>query len=48
MNPIYGQMNKKLPNSEVLNKNALSIPLHPRLSDSDVNFVIEEIRNFFL
>jgi|TARA_Y100000766_G_scaffold285361_1_gene308201 aminotransferase len=46
MNPLYDQTAKCLPNSEQLNKDALSIPLHPRLSDDDVNYVIQAIRNF--
>ena len=48
MNPLYGQMSKKLPNSEMLNQNAMSIPLHPRLSDADVDCVIGAIRKHFI
>ena len=47
MNPIYGQVSTTLPNSEMLNKNALSIPLHPRLSDDDVGCVVGAIRKFY-
>lgn len=46
MNPIYGQMDKKLPNCEQLNEDALSIPLHPNLKQSDVEMVIESIKSF--
>ena len=45
MNPIYGSV-AKLPNSERLNEVALNIPLHPGLSESDLNCVIEKIRDF--
>lgn len=43
MNPIY-KANVRLPNSERLNDEALSIPLHPNMSDADVETVIEGIR----
>ena len=46
MNPLYGQTSKRLPHSEQLNQDALSIPLHPRLSDDDVDHVIQAIHNF--
>ena len=48
MNPIYQQTNRHLPNTEQLNCEALSIPLHPRLSDDDVARVVEGIHGFFL
>jgi dTDP-4-amino-4,6-dideoxygalactose transaminase len=35
-----------LPNSEILNQEGLNIPLHPNLSDQDVAYIIESIRNF--
>lgn len=47
MNPLYQQMDVRLPNSEQLNNDALSIPIHPRLTDLEVNKVIEAIRNFY-
>jgi dTDP-4-amino-4,6-dideoxygalactose transaminase len=47
MNPLYGQMDVVLPNSEVLNQEALSIPLHPRLTDEEVDFVISRIIDFY-
>ena len=46
MNPLYGQTSKRLPHTEQLNQDALSIPLHPRLSDEDVDYVIQAIHNF--
>jgi aminotransferase len=46
LSPLYGQTGVHLPNCEELNETALSIPLHPRLSDSDVNLVIKEIIYF--
>jgi len=47
LNPLYGQMNVSLPNTQQLNEDALSIPIHPRLTDLEVNKVIENIRNFY-
>ena len=47
MNPLYGSVDQDLPNSCILNSEALSIPLHPRLSDNEVSFVINEIKNFY-
>jgi aminotransferase len=44
MNKIYGS-EARLPNSEQLNLDALSIPLHPNLSDADVDKIITEVRN---
>lgn len=42
MNEIY-QSDKVLPASEVLNRTGLNIPLHPRLTDTEVQFVIDSI-----
>ena len=47
LNPVYGQAGRRLRNSERLNEEALSIPLHPRLSDDDVARVVQAIRVFF-
>lgn len=47
MSPLYGQTKIYLRNSLQLNKEALSIPLHPRLSDQDVRTVIDAISNFY-
>lgn len=47
MNKLYGQQQMSLPNCELLNQQALSIPLHPRLSDDEVEKVIESIKNFY-
>lgn len=46
MNPIYKKTNIKLHNCEVLNDTALSIPLHPRLTFSDVSKIINLISEF--
>lgn len=46
LNPIYNQMDIKLPNSEILNEDCLSIPLHPRLDNKDVEFIIDKIIEF--
>ncbi len=47
LNPLYGQIDVCLPNSEQLNQDALSIPIHPRMSDDDVEKVIEKIKAFY-
>ena len=47
MNPIYGQMNVSLKNSEKLNETALSIPLHPSLSLEEVSYIVETIKSFY-
>lgn len=48
MNPLYKQMNKMLPNSEQLNEDALSIPIHPRLTDSEVEYVVKKVKAFYI
>lgn len=47
LNPLYGQMDVRLVNSEQLNQDALSIPIHPRMTDSDVGKVIDTIKQFY-
>ena len=47
LNPLYGQMDVRLPNSEQLNADALSIPIHPRMSNDDVAKVIDRIKNAY-
>ncbi len=47
LNPLYEQTGCQLTHSEQLNEDALSIPLHPRLTDSEVNQVVESIRRFY-
>lgn len=47
LNPLYGQMDVRLPNTERLNADALSIPIHPRMSDGDVEKVVTKIRAFY-
>jgi dTDP-4-amino-4,6-dideoxygalactose transaminase len=46
LNKLYGQCDIRLPNSEKLNEDALSIPLHPRLTQSDVSMVVDAIKKF--
>jgi dTDP-4-amino-4,6-dideoxygalactose transaminase len=46
MNKLYGQTDIKLKNSETLNEDCLSIPLHPRLSNNDVDKIVEKIKQF--
>lgn len=47
LNPLYGQLDVRLPNCEQLNEDALSIPIHPRMIDEDVEKVIKNIHNFY-
>ena len=46
LNEIYKQTHISLPNCEQLNRCALSIPLHPRLSTSDVEKIVEKVNRF--
>lgn len=46
MNPLYRQMDVRLPHCEALNEDALSIPLHPRLSTEDVNKIVDLFKEF--
>lgn len=45
MNPIY-RSNARLPNSERLNDEALSLPIHPRLTEMDLHRILEAVRGF--
>ena len=47
MNPIYKQTEVRLKNTETLNKDALSIPIHPRISEADQDIVINNIKSFY-
>ncbi|MBU4432772.1 DegT/DnrJ/EryC1/StrS family aminotransferase, partial [Patescibacteria group bacterium] len=47
LNSLYGQMDVCLPNCEQLNQDALSIPIHPRMSDGDAEKVVKKIRTFY-
>ncbi len=47
LSPLYRQMDVRLRNCEQLNTDALSIPIHPRMSDVDVDKVVEKIRAFY-
>ena len=47
LNSLYEQMDVRLPNCEQLNGDALSIPIHPRMSDEDVEKVISKIKTFY-
>jgi aminotransferase len=46
LNKLYGQTDVRLTNSEQLNEDALSIPIHPRMTDGDVDKVVDLIRTF--
>ena len=47
LNPLYDQIDVRLPNCEQLNEDALSIPIHPRMTDKDVEKVVGNIRKFY-
>ncbi len=47
LNALYGQMDIRLPNSEQLNSDALSIPIHPRMTDMEVEKVVNKIITFY-
>jgi dTDP-4-amino-4,6-dideoxygalactose transaminase len=47
LNPLYLQMDSKLPHTEQLNQDALSIPIHPRLTDEEVQKIISKIKFFY-
>lgn len=47
LNPLYRETGKRLPNCERLNEDALSIPIHPRLTDQEVELVIDRIKSFY-
>lgn len=46
LNPIYEQTHVRLPNTEQLNEDCISIPLHPRLSHNDVDKIVDLIKRF--
>lgn len=46
LNPLYKQLNVRLPNCEILNEDCLSIPLHPRLLENDVDKIVTLIKKF--
>lgn len=45
LNPIYGDQTA-LPIAERLNEEALSLPIHPRLTDQDVERILSALRDF--
>lgn len=47
MNSLYGQTNINLKNSIQLNMEGLNIPIHPRLTNEDVEKVITTIKKFY-
>lgn len=46
LNSLYGQTNVRLPNCEALNEDALSIPLHPRLTNDEVDKIVDLFKKF--
>jgi len=47
LNKYYYTPNVKLTNCEKLAEFALNIPLHPNLSDTDVNYIVDSILEFY-
>lgn len=47
LNPLYDQTTKRLPNCEQLNDDALSIPIHPRLTDDELGYIVDKIKEFY-
>lgn len=45
MNPLYAS-SAKLPNSEVLNEDSLSLPLHPNLTMEQVDYIVAKVKSF--
>lgn len=46
LNKIYGQTDVRLSNTEMLNEDCLSIPLHPRLTEKDLEKIIGKVLSF--
>ena len=46
LNPLYGQTEHNLPVCEALNEDSLCLPLHPNLSNADVEKVINAVKAF--
>jgi len=46
MIPIYNSTHLKLKNSEKLNEIGLNIPLHPNLTESNIEYIIKNIQDF--
>lgn len=45
LSPIY-KSNAKLPESELLSETALNLPIHPNMSESDAETVIQAVKSF--
>lgn len=45
LNPLY-KSGAKLANSEVLNEDSLSLPLHPNLTLEQVDYIVQKVREF--
>lgn len=43
----YGQLGVKLPETQIIEDTALSLPLHPRLTESEVVYIIDRVKTFF-
>ena len=47
LNKLYNQQNITLSNSQELNETGLSLPIHPRLSDHQVDYICEKVKSFY-
>lgn len=45
LNPLYRSA-ARLPNSEVLNEDSLSLPLHPNLTMENVEYIVDKVKEF--
>lgn len=46
LNSFYGQTHVDLPNCQWLNENALNIPLHHRLTDQEIEYIIKSLQQY--
>jgi len=44
--PILGRLNSNCPLSEIKSKRTVSIPLHERLTNSEIKFIISKIKEY--
>ena len=47
LNALYGQLDKDLEGCNLLNERGLNIPLHPNLTDDEVEYIIASIIEFY-
>ena len=45
---IFGYKRGELPTTEKVSNQVLSLPMYPTLTENEINYIVEEINNFFL